>query len=216
MEAGVTTDKRSYGGESAAQRAARRKEELLETALDLVAADGRSGLNIDAVCVAAGLNKRYFYESFSSLDDLFEQLMTRLCGRAIDAAISTLPRGAAGPDAARTAVSAFISYLTDDPRRGRVLFGQLPPGDAAARSRDEAIRQITTIVATYGSEIYDMKSDERVGIAAAVMVGGTSQAVLDWIDGRIGATREDFVDELVATWLAIAEATKARVQSSSS
>ena len=45
-----------------------------------------------------------------------------------------------------------------------------------------------------------------------MLVGGTSQAVLDWLDGRVAQTREEFIDDLVALWLAIGDSMAARVR----
>ena len=44
-----------------------------------------------------------------------------------------------------------------------------------------------------------------------MLVGGTSQAVLDWLDGRIAASREALVEDLVALWLLISAGTAARL-----
>ncbi|MGH2959407.1 MAG: TetR/AcrR family transcriptional regulator [Solirubrobacterales bacterium] len=203
--------RRTYAGESDDARRARRRQELLTTALVILAERGRDGLSIDALCNSAALNKRYFYESFPNLDQLVAELMSELASEAIEAALAELPQGRPDEDSARPAVSAFIEYLTDDPRRGRVLFGAVPAGDAAAEHRNVALRRIITTVAEQGRDMYELDSDARIDIAAAIMVGGASQAVLDWLDGRVGGTRDELVDELVSTWLAMADATVARL-----
>jgi AcrR family transcriptional regulator len=203
---------RAYGGETAAERAARRREELIAAAFSIVAEHGRQGLRVEALCREASLNKRYFYESFSDLDAVVAALVHWLAEDAIGVALAELGTDRPDVQAARRAAAAFVMHLTDDPRRARVLFGAVPAGDAAAEHRASALRQLASIVAAHGRGIYDLGDDPRVDLAAAMMVGGTSQAVLDWLDGRIGGSREAFVDELVALWLVMADATTARVQ----
>ncbi|HET6953496.1 MAG TPA: hypothetical protein VFI47_24170, partial [Acidimicrobiales bacterium] len=48
---------------------------------------------------------------------------------------------------------------------------------------------------------------EPIGrIAAAVLVGGTSELVLAWLDGRIDVGRDQLVDDATALFLALGEA----------
>ena len=74
----AASEKRTYAGESADARRARRREELLDSALTMLARDGREGLSVSGLCAAAGLNARYFYESFASTDEVVEALVARL------------------------------------------------------------------------------------------------------------------------------------------
>ena len=51
---------------------------------------------------------------------------------------------------------------------------------------------------------------EQIGrIGAAVLVGGTSELVLAWLDGRIDVSREQLVDDATALFLAVGEAAAA-------
>ncbi len=203
--------RRSYGGQTSDQRAASRRAALVDAAFALVAEHGWRGLSIEAVCRQAGLNKRYFYESFDRLDAVIAAVTTRLAGEAIAVTLGELEEDAPRDEATRRAIAAFIAYLTDDPRRARVLFGAVPAGDAAAGHRAAAIRRLITTATSRGRSIYALAEDPAVELSAAMLVGGTSQAVLDWLDGRVDCTREDLVDDLVALWHVIGDATMARV-----
>ena len=61
---------RSYAGLSADARRQIRRERLLDAAMDVMARNEWRSATVDKVCTAANLNKRYFYESFTDLDDL--------------------------------------------------------------------------------------------------------------------------------------------------
>jgi hypothetical protein len=41
-----------------------------------------------------------------------------------------------------------------------------------------------------------------------MLIGGISEVLLDWIDGRIDVTREQLVDDLAALALALGETTE--------
>lgn len=202
-----------YAGESAEARMARRREELLDSALTVLARDGREGLSVSGLCASAGLNARYFYESFASTDEVVEILLARLADESIGRAIAQLPSDSPGREDARAGVAAFIDYLTDDPRRGRVLFGAVPAGSAAAQQRDRTLHRFITVASARGRDVYGLQEDPRIDLTAAMMIGGTGQALIDWFDGRIAIERTEFVDELAGTWLALADSMTERIRS---
>ncbi|HET9073611.1 MAG TPA: TetR/AcrR family transcriptional regulator [Solirubrobacteraceae bacterium] len=194
---------RTYGGQSPAQRSAERRAALLEAAFSLVAEHGWRELRIDALCRSAGLNKRYFYESFSDLDALVSALTDGLARETIAAALAGIGPRTAPEAATRRAVDALVGHLTDDPRRARVLFGAVPATEAAAGHRTEAIRRIVAAAAGTGQGLHHLRAGPELDIAAAMLVGGTSQTLLDWLDGRIPASRPELVDSLVGLWQAV-------------
>lgn len=194
---------RVYGGATADERAARRRDELIAAAFDLVAEEGWRSLRIDTLCRRAGLNKRYFYESFGDLDGVTAALTQRLAADAIGVTLATIVDGEDSATTIRRAIVAFVEHLTDDPRRARVLFGTVPAGDAAAGHRASAIREVIATVASTGRSLHARIDGALMETTASMLVGGTSQAVLDWLDGRITGSRDRFVEDLVELWLAI-------------
>lgn len=207
------TGGRTYGGQTGEQRAAARRASLVDAAYSIAADEGWGALSIEAVCRRAGLNKRYAYEAFEGgLDGLVAALMAQVADGAVDVALGVID-DAAGADDARVAagIGAFVEHLTDDPRRARVLFGALPAGEAAAAHRDAALRRLIATVADTGRTLHGI-DDPVVETAAAMLIGGTSQAVLDLLDGRIRGEREDAIADLVALWQAISDAAAARAR----
>jgi AcrR family transcriptional regulator len=202
---------RTYGGRTGDQRAAERREALLDAAFELVAANGWRDLNIEATCRRAGLNKRYFYESFSDIDALVAAVMEHLADEAIAVTVAQLEEGGPRKEVSRRAVTALIEHLIDDPRRTRVLFGAVPAGDAAAGHRIAVIRRVIASAASYGRNLYELADDPDVELTAAMLVGGTSQTVLDWLDGRVDCSRDELIAHVVALWCAIGDETTARV-----
>src|ERR1700758_4615938 len=61
---------RQYGGHSAEQRRLGRRERLIEAATRVYGEQGYRNATVKAVCDAAGLTERYFYESFANSEAL--------------------------------------------------------------------------------------------------------------------------------------------------
>ena len=194
---------RTYGGQTAEQRLEDRRTALLDAALELIAEDGVGELRIDGVCRRAGLNKRYFYAAFDGVDALVGALLERLATDAIDAALAHADHAEPRATTIRRTLAAFIAHLTDDPRRARVLFGAVAATDAAADHRTRAIHRVIGAVVDEGQQLHPGMDGALTATIAAVLVGGTSQAVLDWLDGDIDAPREALVAHLTALWLAV-------------
>jgi AcrR family transcriptional regulator len=204
---------RVYGGQTGDERAAARRDALIAAAFSLVAEEGWRGVNIEGVCRRAALNKRYFYESFEGLDMLISAVTTWLADDAIDVTLRAIDPELPRDESTAHAIAAFVAYLTDDPRRARVLFGAVPADDAAAGPRAAAIRRLIAIVEAHGRSIYAVSDEEPAGeLSAAMIIGGTSQAILDWLDGRADCPREELVAHLISVWLAIGDATDVRVR----
>jgi AcrR family transcriptional regulator len=68
-----------------------------------------------AICAQAKLTERYFYESFTSRDELLQQVLDRIADEIRDAGLSAL-RTSTGTleQRVRNAITAFVTILTDD------------------------------------------------------------------------------------------------------
>lgn len=210
MGSRTETPVRTYGGQTGDERLAQRRAALLDAAFTLVAEQGWRALRIDALCREAGLNKRYFYESFKDLDATVAALTRRLAEDAIAPTLAAIEPGAPAREATRQAISAFVGHLTEDPRRIRVLFGAVPAGDAAAGHRTEAVRRVIAVAAATGRDLHAVDQDPFVDTAAAMLVGGTSQVLLDWLDGDLDTDASRLVDDLVALWQIIGDGVAGR------
>src|SRR4051794_16661626 len=59
-----------WRGTTAEERLAPRREKLVQAGFELLGEHGPAGTTVRGVCAHAGLNPRYFYESFADLDEL--------------------------------------------------------------------------------------------------------------------------------------------------
>jgi AcrR family transcriptional regulator len=195
-------------GLSAHDRRAERRELLVDAAFELLGTEGWSGTTVRAVCQAARLNPRYFYESFEDLDELvvavYDRLVTQL-GNNVMTAIA-----AAGEDPRaqiHAAIANIVSYVDEDRRRARILYVEALGNEALNRRRIETAHQLVSVVELAGAERHGAPPPgEHIGrVAAAILVGGAGELVVAWLDGRIDVARDQLVDDATELFSAIGE-----------
>ena len=90
-----------------------RRGDLIAAGVALLGGAGGQTLTVRAVCRAAGLTERYFYESFADRDEFVRAVYDEVCSTAMTALTSA--------QTPREAVEQFVALMVDDPSRGRVL-----------------------------------------------------------------------------------------------
>jgi AcrR family transcriptional regulator len=116
--------RRTYGGRSAADRRAERRERLMEAGLELFGTEGYATSSIEKLCTHAGVSTRNFYEEFNSREDLLITLHVRVIERSFRAVIAAFEDAAELRLAERfeLAVRAFIHTTASDPRWARLAY----------------------------------------------------------------------------------------------
>ena len=188
--------RRSWAGVSAEDRKAERRTLLLDAGLELLGTEGWTGTTVRGICQTAQLNPRYFYESFEDLDQLACALHDRLLDElraAVEAAVAGVPADPAAQT--RAVVDATARFVDEDRRRARVIYVESLGNDALNRKRIEA-----------GQALTQLMSGSIGPVAASMLVGGFSEVLVAWLDGRIPGSRERLVDEATTLFLAVGEA----------
>lgn len=116
--------RRSYGGRSAEERRADRRERLLGAGLELFGTRGYAATSIERLCATASVSTRNFYEEFSGREELLTALHRSINERARAALDTAYTEAAADPLPARVerAVRAFVTVTASDPRWARIAF----------------------------------------------------------------------------------------------
>lgn len=198
-----------WNGLSTEERQRERRQLLVEAAYDLLATEGSAGTTVRAVCARARLNPRYFYESFSDLDELlvavYDDVFRQLQRRAAQAVAE------AGDDdaAMRASVEATVRFVDEDRRRGRILYVEALGNEALNVRRVRAGASLVELVQQDHSRRDGQIHDPRIGrLGAAVLVGGFSELLVAWLDGRIELGTEELIDDATEVFLAIRDATR--------
>lgn len=182
---------------------------LLDAALELLGTAGWSGTTVRGVCQSARLNPRYFYESFDDLDALVVGLYDHLIDQLGAEVLAAIDAGGDDPAAQlHNAIDRVVGFVTDDPRRARVLYVEALGNEALNKRRMETGHAIVATIEQFTAARHGAKhTADQIGmIGAAIVVGGTSELIISWLDGRIGVSREQLVDDATALFLALGEA----------
>ncbi|HEX3796923.1 MAG TPA: TetR/AcrR family transcriptional regulator [Acidimicrobiales bacterium] len=183
---------RPYRGVSASDRIALRRRQLLDAGLELFGTRGISSVGVGDICAEAALTKRYFYESFASIEELaeavFEEIRTNLVARVAPAIM------AGGPGNIRPAVDAYVRAVTEDLRVLRLLAFETSAGPLAGHRDDFATHAVEAWFTLSGQQVED---PDRTRLRAYAFVGASTQIGLAWARGELSLSIEALIDELV-------------------
>jgi AcrR family transcriptional regulator len=197
-----------WAGLPAADRRAERRGLLLDATFELLGTEGWSGTTVRAVCQGARLNPRYFYESFDDLDALVVAVYDRLIDQ-LRAAVAVAVDGAADTPAAqmRAAVETTVRFVDEDRRRARVLYVEALGSEALNRRRIETGYDVVNLIERDAADRRGAPpTGEQIGrMAAAVLVGGFSELLVAWLDGRIDVDRQQLIDDASELFLTLVE-----------
>ncbi len=187
----------TYRGVSAADRLADRRERLLAATLEVWGRDDGQRITMTRICAEAGLTERYFYESFSGLDEALIAVVDRIAAEisetSIDAVESTVGEPA---DRVRAAIAGFVRILTDDPRKGRIAIVEAASLESLRPRRNELLLQFARLAATEARHLYGDQAwaGPEGELSAFLFIGGLSELVRAWVGGEISASPDDLVD----------------------
>lgn len=201
----MTSPTRPYRGVSAEDRKAHRRALLLEAGLDLLGTEGCDRTTMTAVCSRAKLTERYFYESFSSREQLLLAVLEQVADEVRDTVRIALESAADDPyERPRIAITAFVDMLTKDPRKGRAAIVEAAAAEPLRSRRRELLREFAGLIVFQARELYGYAAYQppRDEINALMFVGGLAELLTAWLNDEITATPEDIVAsaaELFAT-----------------
>ncbi|MGV0805834.1 TetR/AcrR family transcriptional regulator [Mycolicibacterium setense] len=201
----MSTTKRAYGGQSADARRRQRRERLLEAAMDVMTRNEWRGVTVEKLCAAASLNKRYFYESFTDLDALSVAVVDDIAERVRSATVAAADAAAEDPleIQALASVTAAVRALVDDPRRARVLLGGVAAAPELDAHRTTVMHRLTDVLIDHGRTVHgvELETDPLAKVTPAFIVGGTADAILEFVNGGVDLSVDDFIAQLATLWL---------------
>jgi len=179
-----------WSGVPIEDRQALRRDELVAAGVNLLGSEGGPALTVRAVCREAGLTERYFYESFSDRDEFVRAVYDDVCTRAMSTLLSaTTPR---------EAVERFVALMVDDPVRGRVLLLAPEVEPVLVQSGAEWMPSFIDLLQRKLTAISDPALQNMV---ATGLIGALTALFTAYLDRRLTATREEFIDYCVTMLL---------------
>ena len=175
-----------WSGVPLQDRQAVRRDNLIASGVTLLGSPEGPVLTVRAVCRAAGLTERYFYESFTDRDEFVRAVYDDVCARAMSALTSA--------NTPREAVERFVALMVDDPARGRVLLLAPEVEPVLTRSGAEWMPSFIDLLQRKLTRI----TDPAVGAMVATgLIGALTALFTAYLNGRLSATREQFIDYCV-------------------
>jgi len=197
-----------YAGKSAEERRTERRTLLLEAGLELIGTAGWSATTVRGVCTRAKLTPRFFYESFVDLDALgvavFDEIVSDVTEKVLEA-VEAAPEDPAAK--AHAAIDTFVRTLTDDPRRGRVVFIEGLASEPLLERRLATMDAFVDLIAGQARVSYPppASEDPLVDITARVLAGGLTELLITWLRGGIEMERGHLIEDCVALFVTTAE-----------
>jgi AcrR family transcriptional regulator len=202
--------RRTYGGRSAADRRAERRERLMEAGLALFGSEGYATSSIEKLCTHAGVSTRNFYEEFNSREDLLITLHVRVIERSFRAVITALADAAelGLTERLELAVRAFIHTTASDPRWARLAYVEvIGVSDVVEKHRitwrnkwsDFMVAEAERAVARGEADHRDFR------MASVALIGAVNELVHHYSISRGRITLDEVIAEIVR--LAVAAVT---------
>lgn len=170
---------RRYRGAEAEERRAQRRAQLIAAAVQVYGERGYQNATVKAVCEAAGLTERYFYESFANSEALllasFETVTHRLLLRIEQAGEDA---GGDGEHRALAILSAYFGTLQCEPRSARVFLVEIR---GVSRLVDEALGRSLREFGGLLARTLLPGAPEPDPMLLAGVAGGIIHVALHWI-----------------------------------
>ena len=175
---------RKYAGQSESERIRERREKFLEAGLEIFGTVGLRGAKVRAICKAAGLTERYFYESFKNTEDLFLAVYDQQNVKMFEffsTRLPTLPEDL--DDRIHAALNLFFDLMGND-RLVRVRYLESLAGSEAVQQQHlQGHRQFAKISAQFirvdnpGLSL----SDEILETVALAINGAINALATQWM-----------------------------------
>ncbi|WP_296948075.1 TetR/AcrR family transcriptional regulator [uncultured Massilia sp.] len=171
---------RTYRGVPHDERRAQRRGQLIAAGITVYGERGYRHATVKAVCEAAGLTERYFYESFANSEELLIACFRTVTENVmVEIRTAASAAGAGRPDRVRAVLRTYLAALQREPRSARVFLVEIRGVSRAVdKALDLALRAIGSDLARFVAPP-DASDDP---LLQAGVVGGVIHIALRWIE----------------------------------
>ena len=174
------TQARPYRGVPQDERRAQRRNQLIAAAIAVYGERGYRQATVKAVCEAAGLTERYFYESFANSEELLiasydavtYSVLDEMLGAAAQAGGDRMARG-------RAMLQTYFAALQREPRSARVFLVEIR---GVSRAVDKAFDSSLRAIGEQVGRIVGKEGGASDPLLEAGVVGGVIHIALRWIE----------------------------------
>lgn len=186
--------RRIYGGASAVERKAARRQIFLEAACQMIGERGFNSVTVRAICKESGITDRYFYESFDSTESLliatYETVSQELRESLEQACLNAEPTLAAQIGAI---VLAYFRFMRD-PRKLRILTSEVLGVSERVTAQyilgvsefADFLHQVTVAIGRAPKE-----PDKSVILFGKMIIGSFTFAAVEWFESDYDQPAEE-------------------------
>jgi AcrR family transcriptional regulator len=208
MSASTDSPERRYGGKSAPERRAERRERLLDAGLELFGTRGYGATTIEAICGEAHLNPRYFYAEFKTRETLLQAVYDRHVYAVYEIVMRALAEAPPEPRARLEAsLHAFIDGTLADPRAARInYFEMVGVSHELETHRREVLRGYGAMVVQQIEELTRGRPARGLNLqlTAMALVSATDGLITDWMMDPTRASHDEIVATVVEIFTTVA------------
>jgi len=197
----TAAESRPYAGVSSEERHARRRAALVEAGLELFGTRGYAASSVREICLAASLNRRYFYESFRTREDLlravYDEITDELSAALLEAVGAVDDIGSK----IRVGMTVFWEVMATDLRKARVLtIEMIGVSEELERHRREVRHGFADFVA---GQVLALAAAQNQALrldatlAARGLVAATMDLVVDWMRGDVGYSLPELTEHCI-------------------
>jgi AcrR family transcriptional regulator len=180
VEPTASRESRAYRGVSPEQRRAERRARLIAAAIAVYGERGYRQATVKAVCEAAGLTERYFYESFGNSEELLVTSFNAVTYAVLDEITAAARAAGRGRGArARAMLNAYFSALQRSPASARVYLVEIR---GVSREVDKAFDAALRAIGAEVARQIAPPGAEADALLEAGIVGGVIHIALRWVD----------------------------------
>jgi AcrR family transcriptional regulator len=198
---------RRYGGMGPEERQRQRREKLIEAALAVFGEQGFHASTVRDVCGRAELTSRYFYESFESMEVLFEAVYVSVSRELMRKTMVALQGVPMVPEQlAESAMRTFLAFIQEDPRRARVtLIDAQTVGPGVSRTSQQADRDFVALLTSFIDALYpgiDQSTGLSPHLISTGMLGAMMRMAAVWVENKCDLPLDDVLRNMMMFYVA--------------
>jgi len=152
------------------------------------------------------MNSRYFYESFTSREDLLFAVYERIVNEIVSGTTEATADMRTIEDQARAGLRAGWTILTEDRRKARVIALEVVGvSDRLERLRRDTRHALADLTARNALAVGGSGLKFRLDpvLTTRALIGGVVEILVDWINEDLDATADEIVEHFTRLFTAV-------------
>jgi AcrR family transcriptional regulator len=207
----MTDSETLWRGTSSDDRVDERRARMLRACFDIVGQHGASALAVRAVCRAASISPRHFYESFTDVDALLLAAYELAVQQLADVLAAATTREHETPPWPRLSererlqivFETTAGYLENHPHASRIIFREALTNNSLRTHATHTLTAFMHAVRQAVVDDADRPARRNRHLEATLLSGGLATVFIEWLSGSSQFTRRELVDYCTDASLAV-------------